>query len=69
MGFNPLDRGNLNQIKSPTYVWKAPFDMAISFNPLDRGNLNQITSVQATAISTSPSSFNPLDRGNLNQIA
>ena len=44
-GFNPLDRGNLNQMQ-----YKVAKDRPIheGFNPLDRGNLNQIsvTSVQ-----------------------
>ena len=36
--FNPLDRGNLNQI--PYQL--ADTILSRSFNPLDRGNLNQI---------------------------
>ena len=42
--FNPLDRGNLNQIKLmilPLVLWKRS-----CFNPLDRGNLNQMTSTE-----------------------
>ena len=38
--FNPLDRGNLNQI-----IYSKQIEIFISrFNPLDRGNLNQISS-------------------------
>ena len=39
-GFNPLDRGNLNQIQSSEHAAKV--GEYVSFNPLDRGNLNQI---------------------------
>ena len=38
--FNPLDRGNLNQINRRAKHKKAY--KTICFNPLDRGNLNQI---------------------------
>ena len=40
-GFNPLDRGNLNQISCLTSV--AVLSLTMCFNPLDRGNLNQIS--------------------------
>ena len=38
-GFNPLDRGNLNQIDNGIVY---PKDGVECFNPLDRGNLNQM---------------------------
>ena len=38
--FNPLDRGNLNQMKTISRI--VPYRALASFNPLDRGNLNQI---------------------------
>ena len=61
--FNPLDRGNLNQIEFKYYV----VDRYNGFNPLDRGNLNQMTrSMQV--LRAANTCFNPLDRGNLNQI-
>ena len=37
--FNPLDRGNLNQITRERSIGTY---FGASFNPLDRGNLNQI---------------------------
>ncbi len=37
--FNPLDRGNSNQIR--TFMKKAE-ELLKGFNPLDRGNSNQI---------------------------
>ena len=37
--FNPLDRGNLNQMRDSHRTFIA---YEGSFNPLDRGNLNQI---------------------------
>ena len=41
VSFNPLDRGNSNQIRnSKSLVVKR---RRLSFNPLDRGNSNQIT--------------------------
>ena len=40
ISFNPLDRGNLNQIPLPTPTRRL--QMKTGFNPLDRGNLNQI---------------------------
>ena len=39
--FNPLDRGNLNQIQTQIEQWETLI-WIVSFNPLDRGNLNQI---------------------------
>ena len=40
ISFNPLDRGNLNQMHNPeTYNYESDYQC---FNPLDRGNLNQI---------------------------
>ena len=38
--FNPLDRGNLNQIAICAFNKEKSYPA--SFNPLDRGNLNQI---------------------------
>ena len=38
--FNPLDRGNLNQIPKVRPTFRRL--VLESFNPLDRGNLNQI---------------------------
>ena len=40
-GFNPLDRGNSNQIIYETVCCPIKLD---SFNPLDRGNSNQMES-------------------------
>ena len=37
--FNPLDRGNLNQINTQLGVMTTGSG---GFNPLDRGNLNQM---------------------------
>jgi len=39
LGFNPLNRGNLNQILSTLIIQ----DSEMRFNPLNRGNLNQMT--------------------------
>ena len=68
VGFNPLERGNLNQIMQ--YLLNAfSLQMVKSFNPLERGNLNQIKldkPSQKTERTTQ--CFNPLERGNLNQI-
>ena len=61
--FNPLNRGNLNQIISQKEIKFDPN----SFNPLNRGNLNQILKSKAMGLN-SFQSFNPLNRGNLNQI-
>ena len=61
--FNPLDRGNLNQILD---ILKSTLCIK-RFNPLDRGNLNQMPTKRAE-MNTGGSRFNPLDRGNLNQI-
>ena len=61
--FNPLDRGNLNQIAFDEEKHHEIF----RFNPLDRGNLNQIR-LNKSKINYKEISFNPLDRGNLNQI-
>ena len=38
--FNPLDRGNSNQI-SMYWVWVNEYYL-MGFNPLDRGNSNQM---------------------------
>ena len=40
IGFNPLDRGNLNQILTKAARLRAG---TWSFNPLNRGNLNQMS--------------------------
>ena len=40
IGFNPLDRGNSNQIMMRIGMTLTPLNL--SFNPLDRGNSNQI---------------------------
>ena len=37
--FNPLNRGNLNQM---ALAKVAEIETALRFNPLNRGNLNQI---------------------------
>ena len=39
--FNPLDRGNLNQIRHGISLTEMN-ELVKGFNPLDRGNLNQI---------------------------
>ena len=67
ISFNPLDRGNLNQMHNPeTYNYESDYQC---FNPLDRGNLNQIPLPTPTRRLQMKTGFNPLDRGNLNQIA
>ena len=38
-GFNPLDRGNLNQMLQDHVIEESDDE---GFNPLNRGNLNQI---------------------------
>ena len=63
-GFNPLDRGNLYQIKQSRFSTAEE----TCFNPLDRGNLYQISPVFGTT-NLIVGGFNPLDRGNLYQIA
>ena len=63
--FNPLDRGNLNQIRCAKMV--SLLRPKLSFNPLDRGNLNQMGNKRRICCRAS-GRFNPLDRGNLNQI-
>ncbi len=45
--FNPLDRGNLNQMKAGTWIVETL--LFKGFNPLDRGNLNQIFAVSRRA--------------------
>ena len=40
-GFNPLDRGNSNQISATSKLFKDVYNTTC-FNPLDRGNSNQI---------------------------
>ena len=40
--FNPLDRGNLNQILT---TLRTQVESLFGFNPLDRGNLNQMRSM------------------------
>ena len=64
--FNPLDRGNLNQM----ILIYLPYTLGLrSFNPLNRGNLNQILFMKVKmVVILHMISFNPLDRGNLNQI-
>ena len=64
--FNPLDRGNLNQMNRDALENYTQRERC--FNPLDRGNLNQIENVREYAEERAEECFNPLDRGNLNQI-
>ena len=45
--FNPLDRGNSNQMISNRTV--AYLNNKICFNPLDRGNSNQIIGINASS--------------------
>ena len=45
--FNPLDRGNLNQINLQGECYAIKVYNVQSFNPLDRGNLNQIDATPA----------------------
>ena len=49
-GFNPLDRGNLNQMMRNT---SRLVMCEIGFNPLDRGNLNQIFRKEASRLTPS----------------
>ena len=63
--FNPLDRGNSNQMNKDAEILISAFKC---FNPLDRGNSNQILSPKNLTIKTKLIRFNPLDRGNSNQI-
>ena len=42
--FNPLDRGNLNQMGGRRMNYALL--IAACFNPLDRGNLNQMSILQ-----------------------
>ena len=54
-GFNPLDRGNLNQISRKRQ--KKTLRLQSSFNPLDRGNLNQITKESVEEVAEDIASF------------
>ena len=63
--FNPLNRGNLNQIM--TYPTNPGSVMTSGFNPLNRGNLNQMVN-KGGGLDPVEKGFNPLNRGNLNQI-
>ena len=59
--FNPLDRGNLNQIRHGISLTEMN-ELVKGFNPLDRGNLNQIWCWEYVLV-VLLKSFNPLDRG------
>ena len=64
--FNPLNRGNLNQILDEEINEKGDADYG--FNPLNRGNLNQMRCLCQKDRRERQTGFNPLNRGNLNQM-
>ena len=64
-GFNPLDRGNLNQMLKARFLRKQS---EIMFQSPRSGKFesNELTTRKAREVKHA--GFNPLDRGNLNQI-
>ena len=65
-GFNPLDRGNLNQISLMRSSLRM--ERIILFQSPRSGKFESNLRKVATPRMTIKIGFNPLDRGNLNQI-